>query len=49
LKAYERGVVKEGVGCGGASIAAMLKTNGKVTKKVLVQEIENSYKQILKI
>jgi uncharacterized protein (TIGR00303 family) len=49
LKAYERGVVKEGVGCGGASIAAMLKSNGKITKSVLLQEIEKSYKQILKI
>ena len=49
LKAYERGVVKEGVGCGGALIAAMLKTNGKITKKILLQEIENNYKQILKI
>ena len=49
LKAYERGVVKEGVGCGGASIAAMLKTNGKITKRVLLEEIENNYKQILKI
>jgi uncharacterized protein (TIGR00303 family) len=49
LKAYERGVVKEGVGCGGASISAMLKTNGKITKKVLLEEIENNYRQILKI
>ena len=49
LKAYEAGVVKEGVGCGGASIAAMLKTNGKVTKDVLLKEIEKNYKQILKI
>ena len=49
LNAYERGVVKEGVGCGGSSIAAMLKSNGKITKSVLLEEIENSYKQILKI
>ena len=49
LKAYEAGVVKEGVGCGGASIAAMLKTKGKVTKDVLLEEIEKNYKQILKI
>jgi len=49
LKAYEAGVVKEGVGCGGAAIAAMLKTKGKVTKDVLLEEIEKNYKQILKI
>jgi uncharacterized protein (TIGR00303 family) len=49
LKAYEAGVVKEGVGCGGATIAAMLKTNGKITKKVLLEEIEKNYKQILNV
>jgi uncharacterized protein (TIGR00303 family) len=47
LKAYEAGVVKEGVGCGGASIAAMLKTKGKVTKQVLLEEIENNYEQLV--
>jgi uncharacterized protein (TIGR00303 family) len=47
LKAYEAGVVKEGVGCGGASIAAMLKSKGKVTKNVLLKEIENNYKQLV--
>ena len=47
LKAYEAGVVKEGVGCGGAAIAAMLKSKGKVTKDVLLKEIENNYKQLV--
>jgi uncharacterized protein (TIGR00303 family) len=47
LKAYEAGIVKEGVGCGGAAIAAMLKTDGKVTKDVLLEEIENNYKQLV--
>jgi uncharacterized protein (TIGR00303 family) len=47
LKAYEEGIVKEGVGCGGAAIAAMLKTNGQVTKQVLLEEIENNYKQLV--
>ena len=47
LKAYEAGVVKEGVGCGGASIAAILKTKGKITKTVLLEEIENNYKQLV--
>ena len=49
LKAYESGIVKEGVGCGGASIAAMLKTKGKITKKILLEEIEKNYKQILNV
>ncbi|MCW4035543.1 MAG: TIGR00303 family protein [Candidatus Bathyarchaeota archaeon] len=47
LKAYEQGVVKEGVGCGGASIAAILKSNGKITKDVLLQEIEINYKVLV--
>jgi uncharacterized protein (TIGR00303 family) len=47
LKAYEAGVVKEGVGCGGASIAAILKSKNKITKDVLLKEIENNYKQLV--
>jgi NaMN:DMB phosphoribosyltransferase len=47
LRAYEAGVVKEGVGCGGASMAAMMKTNGEITKQVLLEEIENNYKQLV--
>ena len=47
LKAYEAGIVKEGVGCGGASIAAMLKTGGKITKDALLKEIEKNYKQLV--
>ncbi len=47
LRAYEDGVVKEGVGCGGAAMAAMLKSNGKITKNVLLKEIENNYKQLV--
>jgi len=47
LRAYDAGVVKEGVGCGGASMAAMLKTNGKITKEVLLEEIEKNYRQLV--
>ena len=47
LKAYEAGVVKEGVGCGGATIAAILKSNGKITKQIMLKEIENSYRQLV--
>jgi uncharacterized protein (TIGR00303 family) len=47
LRAYDAGVVKEGVGCGGASMAAMLKSNGKITKEVLRREIEKNYKQLV--
>ena len=43
LKAYEKGIVKEGVGAGGASIAAMAKSGGAVTKDMLLKEIERNY------
>jgi NaMN:DMB phosphoribosyltransferase len=43
LKAYEKGIVKEGVGAGGASIAAMAKLGGAVTKDILLKEIEKNY------
>nr|MDO8099629.1 TIGR00303 family protein [Candidatus Njordarchaeota archaeon] len=43
LKAYEKGVVKEGVGAGGAAIAAMVKSEGFITKEVLLREVERSY------
>ncbi len=43
LQIYETGLVKEGVGAGGASIAAMAKTGGAVTKDILLKEIERNY------
>jgi uncharacterized protein (TIGR00303 family) len=43
LKAYEQGVVKEGVGAGGAAIAAMAKLEGAITKEMLLREIERNY------
>jgi uncharacterized protein (TIGR00303 family) len=47
LKAYEAGVVKEGVGCGGATTAAMLKSKGRITKQVMLEEIEKNYKKLV--
>lgn len=47
LKAYEAGVVKEGVGVGGATIAAMVKTNGKVTSETMLREVEKNYLQLV--
>jgi len=47
LRAYDAGVVKEGVGCGGASMAAMLKSNGSITKEALLGEIEKNYRQLV--
>jgi len=47
LRAYEAGVVKEGVGAGGASIAAMAKSRGFVTRDLLLREIERNYEQLV--
>ena len=46
---YETGLVKEGVGAGGASIAAMAKTGGAVNKDILLKEIERNYAQLMSI
>jgi uncharacterized protein (TIGR00303 family) len=43
LQIYETGLVKEGVGAGGASIAAMAKSSGSITKDLLLKEIERNY------
>jgi uncharacterized protein (TIGR00303 family) len=47
LKAYEKGIVKEGVGAGGSSIAAMAKLGGAVTKEILLKEIERNYAALM--
>jgi uncharacterized protein (TIGR00303 family) len=47
LRAYEAGVVKEGVGAGGAAIAAMAKSKGSITKETLLREIERNYEQLV--
>ena len=47
LRAYENGVVKEGVGAGGAAIGAMIKSKGSVTKEILLREIERNYELLV--
>lgn len=47
LRAYEAGAVKEGVGAGGAAIAAMAKSEGSITKEALLKEIERNYERLL--
>ena len=47
LKAYETGVVKEGVGIGGTTIAAIAKSEGKITKEIMLAEIEKNYVQLV--
>lgn len=43
LKIYETGIVKEGVGAGGSTIAAMSKLNGAITKDTILREVEKNY------
>ncbi|HKZ62184.1 MAG TPA: TIGR00303 family protein [Nitrososphaera sp.] len=43
LQAFAKGFVKEGVGAGGAAIAAMLKSKGRITGKKLLKAIEKEY------
>jgi uncharacterized protein (TIGR00303 family) len=47
LKAYEAGVVKEGVGVGGATIAAMAKSGGAITKETMLAEVEVNYERLV--
>ncbi|MGO8806082.1 MAG: nicotinate mononucleotide-dependent phosphoribosyltransferase CobT [Candidatus Bathyarchaeia archaeon] len=47
LQIYETGLVKEGVGAGGASIAAMAKLGGAVTADLLLKEIERNYGSLM--
>ncbi len=49
LQIYETGLVKEGVGAGGASIAAMAKTGGGVNREILLKEIERNYALLMGI
>jgi uncharacterized protein (TIGR00303 family) len=47
LRAYEAGVVKEGVGVGGSTIAAIVKSDGSVTKEIMLQEVERNYEELV--
>jgi uncharacterized protein (TIGR00303 family) len=47
LQIYETGLVKEGVGAGGASIAAMAKMCGAVNKDLLLKAIERNYSVLM--
>jgi uncharacterized protein (TIGR00303 family) len=47
LRAYEAGVVKEGVGIGGTTIAAIAKSKGALNKEILLAEIEKNYAKLV--
>ncbi len=47
LKIYETGLVKEGVGAGGSTIAAMAQSEGKITAHHMLDEIEKNYARLV--
>jgi uncharacterized protein (TIGR00303 family) len=49
LTFYEKGLVKEGVGAGGVSIAAICQSSGAITCDILFAEIEKNYEKIMKL
>ena len=49
LQAYEWGFIKEGVGCGGASGAAIASSAGKIDCDMLLDEVHKVYRKILNI
>jgi NaMN:DMB phosphoribosyltransferase len=49
LQAYEWGFIKEGVGCGGSSVAAIIGSSGKITCGDLKEEVHRIYREIMGI
>jgi len=47
LKAYETGIVKEGVGAGGSVIMAIMKSEGSISTAELLEEIEQTYERLM--
>ena len=48
LRVYEEGIVKEGVGAGGTSIACILYTKNEINIEKLQKKIEEDYEKIIK-
>ena len=47
LQAYEWGFIKEGVGCGGASVGAIIESKGQITCADLVNKVHELYRGIM--
>lgn len=47
LRAFAKGFVKEGVGAGGLSIVAILKSNGQIDGRSLLKAVEQEYDTIM--
>ncbi len=49
LQAYEWGYIKEGTGCGGSSVGAIISSAGKITAKDLQEKVHEIYEDIMKL
>jgi len=47
LQAYEWGYIKEGTGCGGSSVGAVITSAGKITSKDLEDKVHEIYEDIM--
>jgi len=47
LQAYEWGYIKEGVGCGGASVAAIIGSSGGITCDDLLDKVHEIYRDLI--
>lgn len=47
LQAYEWGFIKEGVGCGGASVAAVASSSGRIDCDMLLDKVHELYRQVM--
>ena len=48
LQAYEWGFIKEGVGCGGSSVAAVISSSGRIDCDALLDRVHSIYRGIMK-
>lgn len=49
LQAYEWGFIKEGVGCGGSSVAAVISSAGKIDCPALLDKVHELYRRVMHI
>lgn len=49
LQAYEWGYIKEGAGCGGSCVGAIITTGGMITADNLVDKVHEIYKEIMNL
>lgn len=47
LRIYETGLVKEGVGAGGSTIAAMVGSKGRIDAKAMLTDIDATYERLM--